>query len=101
MFSGRKEIKQLLLLLRINATLLRCFFTGKIQSVFEMPTLFIKFPKRTDCFAHFSKLTYLHTYSNMDMRLPVPQLGKANTPTAPDKGRETQKPTTDLHKNTL
>lgn len=66
-----------------------------------MPTTFIKVPKRTDCFTHFPKLTYLHMHRNMHMRFSVSQQSKVNIPSAPIKGRDTQKLTTDLHKNTV
>lgn len=63
-----------------------------------MATAFIKFSKRTDCFAHFSKLSRLHTHSNLHVRL----LSWARQLLiCPDKGRGTQKLTTDLHKNTV
>lgn len=66
-----------------------------------MPTTFIKVPKRTDCFTHFPKLTYLHMHRNMHVRFSVSQQSEVNIPSAPIKGRDTQKLTTDLHKNTV
>lgn len=72
--AGQRDktiIKQLLLLPRVNTTLLAFFSTGKIKSAFEILITFIKFPKRTDCFAPFSKVTYLHMHSNIHVKLPV------------------------------